>query len=101
MKDDPKPQALLVCRRIDYEFTIRGSAFDKQCHRCGTRVMIAPSGLRRLEREPIPDITCWECVNQMMSREDVAKCAELAAPSQEIRRELANDVIENPWRKRN
>lgn len=64
MKDQ---DVFLVCARADATFTVRGSKFDRVCYRCGQAVMIAPSGIQRLEKETNIQILCVVCAINLMS----------------------------------
>jgi hypothetical protein len=55
---------LLVCMRADAPMAVAGTAFDRKCCRCGSGVMIAPSGVKRLERTPGMEIICYPCASQ-------------------------------------
>jgi hypothetical protein len=74
-----------------------GSVFDRFCHWCGERVMIAPSGQALLKTMPELKIMCAVCFASMD-----ADAEEILLPAsiEELRREIAT-ARPNTWRQRN
>ena len=55
----------LVCALADWPMTIPGSIYDRECCECYRRVMISPTGLKRLGAEPWLEIICLPCAERL------------------------------------
>ena len=87
---------VLVCAPADAPRMVPGTVFCHKCARCGLQVMMAPSGQKRLKREPNTEIICCYCYQ--LDRRPHA--CELAAPLEEILAERQG-AMPNFWRTRN
>ena len=89
---------ILLCSLADGPSAVAGSAFNHRCSRCQRRVMVSPSGQRRLTEFAGMEIVCTECCKSIS---EVPESIQLSAEGEEeLKRELGQ-VISNPWRARN
>ena len=65
MKKRKKEGLLLICERADAPFTVANSTFDRQCGQCAARVMMAPSGRKKLEHNPSMRVLCTCCFSKL------------------------------------
>ena len=89
---------VLLCALADSPKTIAGSSFDQTCSICHRRVMISPSGQRRLKTTEGIIIVCTECAKTTPHNPVGFQIA--ASGEEELQREFEK-VIPNPWRERN
>jgi hypothetical protein len=76
-----------------------GSVFDRQCSRCGSRVMIAPSGQRLLRRKKKVKVLCITCAPRVLAEypaRDKVEVTILEGAAGEVR-----SAVPNLWRARN
>jgi len=92
MSDEAK---ILVCQAANADLTVLGSTFTRQCSACSTRVMVAPSGERLLEREPNILVLCTLCAEaRLIKRLEAGEefsVAPAASPA-ELAREMTRAV---------
>lgn len=74
----------LVCLRADDVETVAGAVFTYRCYKCKRHVMIAPSGIKRLQSDLSIRVLCVNC---LPADYDSIK-SELAGPVEEILEEM-------------
>jgi hypothetical protein len=85
-----EPPAILVCALADAKWTNPGTIYDRKCADCGRHVMIAPSGQKRLLKDPDIVITCACCFMKHITPDT---SFDFAAESlEELRREFDTTV---------
>lgn len=88
----------LVCAHATAEMAVANSSFDRHCSRCGSRVMIAPSGQRLLRKKRL-EIICAFCVPEVVAGFPHGDKVIIKRPAGS-RGEMRN-AMPNWWRKRN
>jgi ribosomal protein S27AE len=77
---------ILMCAPADSPMEVAGSAYDRECARCGRGVMIAPSGQEYLKANRDAEIVCTPCMlAEATGRAEIA----LPADSDQIAGEMA------------
>ncbi len=94
---DDKPD-FLVCALADQSTMVRGSIFTKLCSKCGTRVMVAPSGQRVLALYPDLGVMCLICYLALAASTETEN--RLADRDEVIMQDL-DTVVPNTWKERN
>lgn len=92
------PVKLVVCARADAIRKAPGSAFNRTCSECETRVMIAPTGQNFVKANPDAKIICMGCFFARHA-EQVTEIGLTGTP-EEIAQEVA-EALENDWPRRN
>lgn len=98
MKDE---EAFIVCALADQALTVEGFSFDRSCSRCKRRVMIAPSGMKQLQAEPMIQVLCVECLIELFQKGSFRKNLEIEYVSEEQISEILHRTAPNTYRHRN
>jgi hypothetical protein len=90
---------ILICVAATGQYCLSNSTFDQRCARCDCRVMISPSGQRRLATGDLT-VVCIDCIQKEEISEELSGIFTSAESKAELERELSS-LIENPWLQRN
>ncbi len=91
---------IIVCARADEPIAVAGTTFNLKCSRCGERVMVAPSGQKRMKQSKLPvELVCLPC---FQSRAEFREAAHEDFSPERIAEILSEMswTIPNPWRNR-
>jgi hypothetical protein len=86
----------IICPLADAPIMVRGSSLNRRCRGCKRRVMMSPSGERRIQRFPKIKVLCVECLLAEADSDVVEAYADL----NELKADLGN-IVRNTWRERN
>lgn len=101
-----KQTKVLVCMPADQQGMVPvGSTYDRQCHHCGRKLVVAPTGVKALELHPEMVPLCGGCfmryaLDEMSEKERQELEFGLPDTAENMKREASN-LVPNTWRGRN